>query len=248
MPNPLHALSMNRCSRHAQGAWLASASPSWALSPEWLVSCHRAKPLALKMAGARNGRGGGARRRNRRRNQQIPRPMNTGCVVRRAFVYGNLSYPGAADGGLQIGITPTAILDWSAYASVWQRFRVLSATIHFTVWGQNDTTPGYTTVYVYHDTISSGAPATILDALVRKGRKILPLSVNKIHQQFTFKPMVWTSSGLNLTTSARNIWMPTASPVALTSAAAWLQNYNSTSQAPGINVNVELVLHFDSPQ
>lgn len=189
------------------------------------------------------------RRRRRPGAASVPRPIQNGCVVRRAYNYGNLVYPGASDAGIQIGITPSAVLDWSAYVSVWQRFRVLQANLHFIVWGQNDTTPSYTTVYVFHDTMSTGAPATLGDALVRKGRRILPLSINRIHQTFNFKPMPWSSTGLTLTmASPAMTWSPTVGFSAFTSAACWLQNYNSTNQAPGINVQVELVLQFDAPQ
>lgn len=157
-------------------------------------------------------------------------------------------YPGAADGGIQIGITPSACLDWSSYTAVWKRFRVLSATLHFVVWGQQDTTPGYTTAYVYHDVTSSGAPATILDALVQRRRKVLSFSAANMVRSFTFQPLPWTSSGLSATaTSATSMWMPVTGPAPYTSAAAWLQNYNNTSAAPGINVSVELLLQFDSP-
>lgn len=195
-------------------------------------------------------KGNGNRKRAPKRGRQpVPRPLSGGCIVRRAYNYGNLSYPGAADAGAQIGITPSAVLDWSAYVSVWQRFRVLQATLHFIVWGQNDATPSYTTAYVFHDTVSGGAPATLGDALVRKGRRILPLSVTKIHQMFVFKPLPWTSSGLGMTMGSSALsWVPTTGSTPFTSAAVWLQNYNSTSQAPGINVQVELLLHFDSPQ
>lgn len=191
-------------------------------------------------------------KRNRGARQSVPRALSSSCVVRRAYQYGNLVYPGAADAGIQLGITPGAVLDWSAFVSVWQRFRVLSATLHFVIWGQNDTTPSYSTIYVFHDTTSSGAPATLLDALVRKGRKILPTNAYKTHQQFTFRPLPWTSAGLSLTMADSQrgpaAWSPTTGFSAFTSAAAWVQNYNSTNQAPGINVNIELVLEFDSPQ
>lgn len=196
--------------------------------------------------GKANGRSMRARRRGQ---QRVPRSLSLGCVVRRAYQYGNIPYAGAADGGIQIGITPTAVLDWSSFAAVWQRFRILSATVNFVVFGQQDATPTYTTLYVYHDTVSSGAPATIFDALVRKGRRIMPFSASKMHHSFTFKPLPWTSSGLSLTAaSPESVWSPVSGAAPFTSAAAWMQNYNSTTQAPGINGTIELLLEFDSPQ
>lgn len=192
-----------------------------------------------------------ARRRQRGRQAAVPRPLaQSTCVVRRAYSAGNLAYPGAIDGGFQFGITPTAVLDWSAFASVWQRFRVLSATMHFVLWGQNDSTPTYPLIYIFHDTMSTGAPATLLDALVRKGRRLLPFSASRTLQSFKFQPLPWTSNHVNMTMARpTQAWLPTnASPAAMTSAAAWIQSYNNTSQAPGLNLNIELVLEFDAPQ
>lgn len=181
--------------------------------------------------------------------RRVPRPISNGCIVKRPYNYGNLAYPGPTDAGIQIGITPSTVLDWSSFAAVWKRFRVLEATVHFVIWGQNDTTPAYSTIYVYHDVVSAGAPPTLMDALVQKGRRILSFSASTMHRQFRFVPVPWTSSGLTATASSPGQqWLPTTGGVALTSAAAWIQGFNSSSQQPGINVYLELLLHFDSPQ
>jgi hypothetical protein len=125
----------------------------------------------------------------------------------------------------------------------------MSATVHIVQSGQNDATPGYATVYAFHDTVSSGAPATILDALVRKGRKILPFGSSAMHRSFSFRPLPWTSTTFGMTmANAKNSWLPVGAPLSFTSMAAWIQNYNSTTASPGLNITVELVLQFDSPQ
>lgn len=190
----------------------------------------------------------GRRKRARRGQSAVPRGPG-GCVVRRAYSFGNVPYPGAADAGIQVGINPTAVLDWSSFSATWQRFRILSATVHFVQSGQNDATPGFSTVYAFHDAVSSGAPATILDALVRKGRKILSFGSSKMHHQFTFRPLPWTSTGFGMTVARPEVsWLPVGGANSFTSMAAWLQNYNSTTSSPVLNITVELVIHFDSPQ
>lgn len=188
-------------------------------------------------------------RRNGRRGR-IPRPLANGCVVRRAYNYGNVPYPGGGvDGGLQVGITPSAVLDYSSYAAVWKRFRVLTATVHFVQTGQNDTTPCFPTLYVYHDVVSSGAPATLLDALVQKGRRVLAFGSNTMHKSFTFRPLPWTDGTfVNTIAKADDYWLPVGGAGPLTSAAVWMQAYNSGLQTPGLTIFVELTLHFDSPQ
>lgn len=190
----------------------------------------------------------GARPARRAPRARVPRPLANACVVRRAYSYGNVAYPGAADAGLQVGVTPTAVLDWSSYAAVWKRFRVLSATLHIVQNGQNDATPGFATAYVYHDVVSSGAPLTIQDALVQKGRRILPFGSSRMHHSFTFRPLPWTDGTFANTLMTREYWLPVGGSAPLTSAAMWLQNYNSTTSSPGLNITVEIVLHFDSPQ
>lgn len=207
---------------------------------------HRDRALPFVLMPPRGKKNGGGKRG---RKPRVPRPLTNACIVRRVYSYGNVAYPGAADGGIQVGITPTAVLDWASYAAVWKRFRVLSATLHMVTSGQNDATPGYTTIYVYHDVVSSGAPATISDAIVQKGRRILSFGSNKMHHSFTFRPLPWTDGTFAIALArTRDYWLPVGGSAPLTSAAMWLQNYNSTTSAPGINITVELVLHFDAPQ
>lgn len=198
----------------------------------------------------RRGRSGrGAPQRRRKRQPGPGRPLSGACIVRRAYSVGNLPYPGPSDAGGQIGVTPSAVLDWSAFSATWKRFRVLSATVHFVQNGHNDATPGFSTLYIYHDVVSSGAPATILDALVQRRRRILAFGSNKMHHQFTFKPLPWTDSTFGMTlASASSTWLPVGGSAPLTSASYWLQNYNNALSSPGLNVTVELLLHFDAPQ
>lgn len=202
------------------------------------------------MAGTKGKGNGGRPRRQRggRRNVGVPRGINNGCVVRRAYSIGNLS-AGAADQGYQFGIIPSAVLDWSSFTAVWKRFRVLSATIHMVTAGQYDTTPTYPTAYIYHDVVSSGAPTTILDALVQKQRRILTFGPDKAHRSFTFRPIPWSDGTFQLTMQkASQYWCPVGGFAPFTSAACWMQGYNTTLGQNVINTTVELVLHFDSPQ
>lgn len=201
------------------------------------------------MAGKQNGNGGRAMRRKRgRRSAPVPRGPGNGCVVRRAYAFGNLA-GAAADQGYQIGVTPSAVLDWSSYTAVWKRFRVLSATVHLVISGQNDATPVYPTAYIYHDVVSAGAPATILDALVQKNRRILSFGTSNQHRSFTFRPLPWTDGTFQLTMPrADAYWCPVGGFAPFTSAAMWFQGYNTTVNSPIVNVTVELVIHFDSPQ
>lgn len=228
-----------------RGIW--AAKPKWHNIPGFIT---QVTSIALQltfqggMAAAKNRKGNGKSGRNRR----VPRPLVNQCVVRRAYSYGNVPYPGAADGGIQVGVTPTAVLDWSSFSSTWKRFRVMSATLHIVMNGQNDATPGFPTAIVYHDVVSSGAPATILDAYVQKGRRILSFGSSKVHHSFTFKPIPWTDPSFALTIPGQQYWLPVGGSAPLTSAALWLQNYNSTTSSPGLNITVELLLHFDSPQ
>lgn len=201
------------------------------------------------MAGKRNGNGGRAMRRKRGgRSVPVPRGPGNGCVVRRAFSFGNLA-GAVADQGYQIGITPSAVLDWSSFTAVWKRFRLLSATVHMVISGQNDSTPIYPTAYIYHDVVSAGAPATILDALVQKNRRILSFGTSNQHRSFTFRPIPWSDGSFQLTVQrADAYWCPVGGFAPFTSAAMWLQGYNTTANSPVVNVTVELVIHFDSPQ
>lgn len=196
------------------------------------------------MAASKKGKGNG----KSGRSQRVPRPIMNQCLVRRAYSYGNVPYPGAADAGIQVGVTPTAVLDWSAFASTWKRFRVMSATLHLVLSGQNDTTPGFPTAIIFHDVVSSGAPATILDAYVQKNKRILSFGSNRVHHSFTFKPVPWTDPSFSMTIPSKDYWLPVGGSAPLSSAAMWLQNYNSTTSVPGLNIVVELVLLFDSPQ
>lgn len=201
-------------------------------------------PKGKKNGGSRKN-GGGARRR---RNDGVPRGIANGCVVRRAYSIGNL-VGAVADQGYQFGVTPTALLDWSSFAAVWKRFRVLSATVHMVIAGQNDTTPIYPTAYIYHDVVSAGAPATILDALVQKQRRILSFGTSNQHRSFTFRPLPWSDGTFQLTMQRANqYWCPVGGSAPFTSAACWFQGYNTTVNTPIVNVTVELVVHFDSPQ
>lgn len=183
-----------------------------------------------------------------KRAVRVPRGITSCCTVRRAYSYGNVPYPGAADAGIQVGITPSAVLDWSSFAATWKRFRVLNATLHLVTSGQNDATPGFPVAYVYHDVVSSGAPSTIMDALVQRNRKILTFGSSIMHRSFSFRPVPWTDGSFVATFSAKDYWLPVGGSAPLSSASMWLQNYNSTTSAPGLNITVELVLHFDSPQ
>lgn len=197
-----------------------------------------------KRAVGRRGRRQGRRQGNG--NIVAPgRPLGH-CVVKRAYSHGQLALA-AGDQGFQIGVNPGATIDWSSFTAVWKRYKVLSATLHFTFSTDFDATPAIGNFIVYHDVTSAGAPGSPQEALVQKGRRILQLNYAKGHSSFSFQPLPWSSTGFTMTALPSATWLPTAGSAALTSAACWGINYNSTRGSPVVQVYVELVMQFDAP-
>lgn len=188
------------------------------------------------------------RRQAGRRKPRVPRNLSGAVTVRRAYSNGVLAVP-AVDSGIQVGVVPSNTLDWSSFANVYRRFKVLKATVHFVIAGDFDATPASSTFVAYHDPTNLGAPTSFQEALVARGRKLLPVNQAKNMASFTFAPMLFTSSAFTVTLGGRSAYAPTTSGFipSYSSLAVWCHNYRTTLSPPPVQIMVELVLHFDSP-
>lgn len=199
-------------------------------------------------AGRKNGRQSG---RKRGRLQRVPRPVSsagTVAVIRRTLDAGNLARL-VADSGYQFGTVPSSLLDWGSLQAMWGRYRLLSVTNHFILSGEFDTTPAYPTMFVYHDFVSSGAPASLAEAMLKQGVKQLNFGANCPKRSFTYHPMVWTSTGFQTQVPAASARYQTATAFAptFTSCGAWGLNYNSAVGSPTIRLLQEMTLEFSLP-
>lgn len=197
-------------------------------------------------AGKGNGR---MRGQKRGRKQRVPRPLGgTVAVIRRTLDAGNVSR-GVSDQGQQFGTVPSSLLDWGSLQVLWGRYRVLSVTNHYILSGEFDTTPAYPTLFVYHDLVSSGAPTSLAEAMLKQGVKQLSFGANVAKRSFTYVPNVWTSSGFQTQVPAPSARYQTATAFApvFTSVGAWGLNYNTTVGSPTIRLLQEMVLEFSLP-
>jgi hypothetical protein len=168
--------------------------------------------------------------------------------VRRAYSNGSIAIP-AVDTGFQVGVVPSNTLDWSSYANLYRRFRCLRATVHFILSGDFDATPASTTFIAYHDPTNLGAPTSVQEALVAKGRRLLTFNQSKNMASFGFSPVLFTSTAFTATVGSSTAWAPTTSGFipSFSSLAVWGLNYRTAIAPPVIACFVELILHFDSP-
>lgn len=189
------------------------------------------------------------RGQKRGRQQRVPRPLGgTVAVIRRVLDAGIVSR-GVSDQGQQFGTVPSGLLDWGSLQVMWGRYRVLSVTNHYILSGEFDTTPAYPTLFVYHDLVSSGAPLSLTEAMLKDGVRQLNFGSNAPKRSFTYHPMVWTSSGFSTQVPAASARYQTATAFAptFTSVGAWGLNYNTTVGSPGIRLIQEMTLEFSLP-
>jgi hypothetical protein len=155
----------------------------------------------------------------------------------------------AVDIGFQVGIVPSNTLDWSSFANLYRRFKVIRATVHFLLAGDFDATPASSTFIAYHDPTNLGAPTSLQEALVARGRRLLPLNQSKNMASFTFSPVLFTSTNFSVTLAGQSAYAPTTAGFlpSFSSLAVWGLNYRTAIAPPVVQVMVELILHFDSP-
>lgn len=186
-----------------------------------------------------------------KRKVRVPRQVGsvgTVAVIRRVLAAGNIVKP-ATDAGGAFGTVPGNLLDWASFQATFARFRLLRCTNVYMVAGEFDTTPAYPTLWVYHDLVSAGAPASIADAFLKRG--VRPLSFNATVQRrvFSYVPMVWTSTGFNTQVPAPQFCGQTASAFApvFSSVGYWGQNYNTGTAAPTLMLLQEMLIEFSEP-
>lgn len=183
------------------------------------------------------------------RKSAVPRGLSgTVAVFRRTLNAGNVSR-GPADQGQQFGTVPSSLLDWGSLQVVWGRYRLLKVTNHFILSGEFDTTPAYPTLFVYHDFVSSGAPVSLQEAMLKQGVKQLGFSAANPKRSFTYVPQVWTSSGFATQVPAPSIHYQTATAFApvFSSVGCWGLNYNTTVGSPTIVLIQEMLIEFSLP-
>lgn len=186
--------------------------------------------------------------RGKRGKARVQRSPQLGVVVqRRTLSLGNLA-KGAVDQGFQLGITPSGLPDWTSLQAVWKRFRLLGVVINFVNNGEYDTTPAPCTLVVSHDVTSTGVPASLVEAMSLKGKRMLQFNQARNMQRFPFTPLVWTSGALSLTVPSAGAYAPLSSGPAFTSAVGWGINYNTAGGTPNIVVLVEMLIEFSYPQ
>lgn len=192
----------------------------------------------------------GVRRRKRNGTASIPRGPSVGtvAVLRRALDSGLIGRA-AADAGAQFGTVPGSLLDWGSLQVIWGRYRLLKVVDHFLVSGEFDGTPAYPTFLVYHDYMSAGAPASITEAMMKRGVRELSFNATTQHRTFEYVPMVWTSSAFATQLPAPSVHYQTATAFApvFSSVAAWMLNYNTTVGSCPVRLVQEMVLEFSLP-
>lgn len=186
----------------------------------------------------------------RQRKTRIPRAVKTGTtvVIRRVLNAGNIVKP-AADGGGQWGTVPSNLSDWASFQATFARFRLLRVTNVYMLAGEFDATPALPTLWVYHDFLSLGAPASLEAAFLKAGVRSLSFNQTASRRSFTYVPYVWTSSGFSTQVPAPQFHGQTASAFAPTfsSVGYWGQNYNTVVAAPTLMLLQEMLVEFSEP-
>ena len=168
-------------------------------------------------------------------------------MIRRTFDAG-LVARALADQGQQFGTVPSSLSDWASLQAVFARYRLLSVTNHFILSGEFDTTPAYPTLFVYHDFVSAGAPASLQDAMLKQGLKQLNFGSMNPVRSFRYVPNVWTSTGFQVQVPAPSVKYQTATGFApVFSSSAWALNYNTTVGSPAIRLVQEMIIEFSEP-
>lgn len=184
------------------------------------------------------------------RPRRVPRPLKNGTIVtiRRVFDAGNV-VKALADSGGQFGTVPSNLSDWSALQALFARYRLLRVTNTFMISGEFDTTPAYPTIWIYHDLVSAGAPASLTQAYLKQGVKSLSFNATTSRRHFTYVPMVWSSSGFATQVPSPQMYYQTAGGFAPTfsSASYWAQNYNTTTGACNLMLLQEMLLEMSEP-
>lgn len=214
------------------------------LLQRWLI-------LASRMPKGSMPKRAGRRRAEGKRKVRVPRSVGSaGTVVsiRRVYDAGTV-VKALGDGGGQWGTVPSNLSDWASFQATFARYRLLRVTNVYMVSGEFDATPAFPTLWVYHDYMSTGAPANLSQAFLKQGVKSLSFNATTQRRSFTYVPMVWTSSGFQTQVPAPQLYAQTAAAFApsFSSVGYWAQNYNTTTAACNIMLLQEMLLEFSLP-
>lgn len=186
-----------------------------------------------------------------KRTVRLPRQVgSSGTVarIRRVLDAGNV-VKGATDSGGQWGTVPSNLNDWASFQATFARYRLLRVTNVYMISGEFDATPAYPTLWVYHDFMSTGAPANLVQAFLKQGVKSLSFNATTSRRAFSYVPMVWTSSGFQTQVPAPQFYAQTAAAFApsYSSVGYWAQNYNTGTAAANLMLLQEMLIEFSLP-
>jgi len=188
------------------------------------------------------------RRARRNIKRQVPRTLNqpeSHIRIRRSYAQG-LVARFAADQGTEVGVNPTLIDKYAAFADQWMFWKLNKVTFHFILDGAQPATAVYPTLVIYRDPVSVGAPASLTVAASAPDVKYITFGANSTHKTYSYVPKQQLST---YALYGPTQWVPTTGATfVFSSIAFWAINYNTTVNTPQLYMVVDCDISWRTPK